>query len=218
MDRTPDLIIFDCDGVLIDSELLACRTSAACLAEIGIQVTTEAIGDRYIGISTTAMLADLEARHGLRFPADLSGTLRRRLAAVFEAELAAMEGVEEALAALTCKVCVASSSSPERLRHSLSLVGLLRWFDPHIFSAAQVARGKPAPDLFLFAARQMGVEPHSCVVIEDSVPGVAGATAAGMRVIGFTGGSHCGPGHSVRLRSAGAFATLADLGELPGLL
>lgn len=129
-----------------------------------------------------------------------------------------MEGVEEALAALTCKVCVASSSSPERLRHSLSLVGLLRWFDPHIFSAAQVARGKPAPDLFLFAARQMGVEPHSCVVIEDSVPGVAGATAAGMRVIGFTGGSHCGPGHSVRLRSAGAFATLADLGELPGLL
>lgn len=213
-----DLVIFDCDGVLIDSELIACATVAACLGEIGIPVTAEEIAGRYIGIGTPAMLLDLESRGGLSFPAEFSERLRWRTAAAFEAELVPMAGAETILAALTCKICVASSSTPQRLRHSLSLVGLLRYFDRHIFSASQVARGKPAPDLFLFAAEQMGVKPDSCVVIEDSVPGVAGATAAGMHVIGFTGGSHCKPGHPDLLRSAGAFATCADLGELPSLL
>ena len=105
--------------------------------------------------------------------------------------------------ALPQRRCVASSSAPARLRHSLSLTGLLRYFEPHVFSATQVARGKPAPDLFLFAAASMQRAPAACVVIEDSVPGVQAAVAAGMRVIGFTGGGHCRPGHAERLRAAG---------------
>ena len=120
--------------------------------------------------------------------------------------------------ALPQRRCVASSSAPERLRHSLSLAGLLHRFEPHIFSATQVARGKPAPDLFLFAAASMQRRPAACVVIEDSVPGVQAAVAAGMRVIGFTGGGHCRPGHAERLRAAGAAAVADDMRRLPALV
>ena len=141
---------------------------------------------------------------------DFADTLRVRVAAAFDAELAPIAGVEAALAALPYRRCVASSSAPERLRHSLSLTGLLHWFEPHVFSATQVARGKPAPDLFLFAAASMQAAPATCVVIEDSVPGVQAAVAAGMRVIGFTGGGHCRPGHAERLRAAGAARSLID--------
>jgi beta-phosphoglucomutase-like phosphatase (HAD superfamily) len=114
--------------------------------------------------------------------------------------------------------CVASSSAPERLRHSLSLTGLLHRFEPNIFSATQVPRGKPAPDLFLFAAAAMQVIPACSVVIEDSVPGVLAAVAAGMRAIGFTGGGHCRPGHADRLRAAGAAAITDDMRRLPALV
>jgi HAD superfamily hydrolase (TIGR01509 family) len=122
----------------------------------------------------------------------------------FGSQLIAMPGIEAALSGIKSPVCIASSSAPERLQHTLSLVGLFNRFNPHIFSATQVGRGKPAPDLFLFAAKQMGVEPRTCLVVEDSVAGVMAAVDAGMRVIGFTGGSHCRPGHSERLRQAGA--------------
>jgi beta-phosphoglucomutase-like phosphatase (HAD superfamily) len=105
-----------------------------------------------------------------------------------------------------------------RLRHSLSLTGLLRYFDPHIFSATQVSHGKPAPDLFLFAAAAMQVASDACLVVEDSVPGVQAAVAAGMRVIGFTGGGHCRPGHAERLRAAGASAVCNDMGTLSRLI
>jgi beta-phosphoglucomutase-like phosphatase (HAD superfamily) len=148
-----DLIIFDCDGVLIDSEMIACRADAACLAEIGITMSAEEILERYVGISAAAMFSDIEQRRG-------------------------------------------------RLRHSLSLTGLLRYFDPHIFSATQVARGKPAPGLFVFAA--------------GSMP--AAAVAAGMRVIGFAGGGHCRPGHADRLRAAGAFAVCDAMRALPAMV
>jgi HAD superfamily hydrolase (TIGR01509 family) len=215
---TPDLVIFDCDGVLIDSELIACRVDAACLAEIGYAITVEDILDRYVGISAAAMLADLEARSGRKLPADFPETLRRRLAAVFDAELAAMPGIEAALDRLRCRSCVASGSTPERLRHSLSLVGLFRRFDPDIFSAAEVHRGKPAPDLFLHAAERMGVSPERCLVIEDSIAGVQAARAAEMTVFGFTGGGHCRPGHAERLREEGASHVFADMAELPALL
>jgi HAD superfamily hydrolase (TIGR01509 family) len=122
------------------------------------------------------------------------------------------------LTALPQRRCVASSSAPERLRHSLSLTGLLRCFEPHVFSATEVARGKPAPDLFLFAAASMQVAPVGCVVIEDSVPGVQAAVAAGMRAIGFTGGGHCRPGHAERLRAAGAAAVTDAMAALPALV
>ena len=212
------LIIFDCDGVLVDSEMLACRADAECLAEIGIAITAEEILERYVGISLAGMLADLAARSGRALPHGFSDTLRQRTRAAFEAGLTAVSGVAGVLSALTQPVCVASSSEPSRIRHALSLVGLRDRFEPHIFSATQVPRGKPAPDLFLFAAAQMNASPAACVVIEDSVAGVQAACAAGIRVVGFTGASHCRPGHDDRLRQAGAAAVFNDMAALPGLL
>jgi beta-phosphoglucomutase-like phosphatase (HAD superfamily) len=154
---SPELIIFDCDGVLIDSEAIACRADSACLAEAGIALSAEEIMERYLGISAAAMCADIEQRLGCTLPADFAETLRLRTAATFESGLVPMPGVEALLVALPQRRCVASSSAPERLRHSLSLTGLLRGFEPYVFSATQVARGKPAPDLFLFAAASMQV-------------------------------------------------------------
>jgi HAD superfamily hydrolase (TIGR01509 family) len=215
---SPELIIFDCDGVLIDSEAIACRTDSACLAEIGIAMSAEQIMDRYLGISADTMCADIEQRQGRALPPDFAETLRLRVAAAFETELMPMVGVEAALDALPQRRCVASSSAPERLRHSLSLAGLLHRFAPHVFSATQVARGKPAPDLFLFAAASMHADSAACMVIEDSVPGVQAAVAAGMRVIGFTGGGHCRPGHAERLLAAGAAAIADDMRRLPALV
>jgi HAD superfamily hydrolase (TIGR01509 family) len=215
---SPELIIFDCDGVLIDSEVLACRADAACLAEIGIPLSAEELMERYLGVSAAAMCVDIERRHRCRLPPDFAETLRLGTAAAFEAELAPMAGVEAALTALLQLRCVASGSAPARLRHSLSLTGLLRYFEPHVFSSAQVARGKPAPDLFLFAAAAMRVQPTACLVIEDSPFGVQAAVAAGMRTIGFAGGSHCRPGHVDRLREAGAETVVDDMQRLSGLL
>jgi HAD superfamily hydrolase (TIGR01509 family) len=214
----PDLIIFDCDGVLIDSEVIACRTDAACLAEIGIAASTKEVMERYVGISAAAMFADIERRHGTRLPSDFAETVRSRITATFDSELLPMTGAEATLRALAFRRCVASSSAPERLWHSLSLTGLLEYFDPHIFSATQVARGKPAPDLFLFAAAAMQAAPETCLVLEDSEAGVLAAVAAGMRVIGFTGGGHCRAGHAERLSAVGAFAVCNDMRRLPGLI
>lgn len=212
-----NLVIFDCDGVLIDSELLSVRADLACLAEAGITLSEDEILERYTGISTAGMLADLEARHGRKL-ADFPRRHQQRLEVLFEAELRAIPGVTGALDRLHCPVCVASSGSPQRLRHALSLVGLFDRFHPHIFSASEVERGKPAPDLFLHAARRMGVPPQRVAVVEDSLPGVAAAVAAGMRVIGFAGGSHCRPGHARRLAAAGAVPVIDRMGQLAPIL
>ena len=208
-----DLVIFDCDGVLIDSELLSIRADRECLAECGIALSVDEIRDRYTGISFAGMVADLEARHG-PLPADFADRHRTRLWPLFETELQAIPGVGAVLDSLTCKICVASSGRPERLKHALSLVGFYDRFHPHIFSATEVPRGKPAPDLFLYAAERMGVMPERCVVIEDSLPGVTAAVAAGMRVIGFVGASHCRPGDAVRLSAQGAIAVIDDMAQL----
>ena len=208
-----DLVIFDCDGVLIDSELLSIRADRECLAECGIELSVDEICDRYTGISFAGMVADLEARHG-PLPADFADRHRTRLWPLFETELQAIPGVGAVLDSLTCKICVASSGRPERLKHALSLVGLYDRFHPHIFSATEVPRGKPAPDLFLYAAERMGVMPERCVVIEDSLPGVTAAVAAGMRVIGFVGASHCRPGDAARLSAQGAIAVIDDMAQL----
>lgn len=216
--QTPGLLIFDCDGVLVDSEVVGCRVEAACLAEYGIAISPEEIMDRYVGVSLAGMLVELERHVGRTLPAGLADTLRQRTSAAFETELTAITGVEAALARLDGPRCVASSSEPARIRHSLSLVGLLRHFEPHLFSATQVARGKPAPDLFLFAATAMGVASDACLVIEDSLAGVQAARAAGMTVFGFAGGSHCRPGHGERLRDVGAALVFSEMHRLPALL
>ena len=214
----PELLIFDCDGVLIDSEVIACRADAECFAAIGVPMTAEDIRARYIGTSAAHMFADVEARFSCRLPADFADRIGLALEAAFAAELAAMPGIEAAIDALPGRRCVASSSGPERLRHALALVGLHERFAPHIFSASEVARGKPAPDLFLHAARRMQAAPARCLVVEDSIAGVAAAVAAGMPVLGFVGGAHCGAEHGARLRAAGAARVFADMRALPGLV
>jgi HAD superfamily hydrolase (TIGR01509 family) len=209
-----DLVIFDCDGVLIDSEPLTIRIEIELLAEHGIAITADEVNQRYCGVSMKSMLADLEARHGRPLRDDFAARHAARLKTLCEAELQAMPGIDAVLDGISGKVCVASSSVPERLRHTLGLAGLYRRFDPHVFSATMVGRGKPAPDLFLHAAAQMQAEPTRCVVIEDSVQGVTAATAAGMTVIGFVGGGHCGKGHAERLRLAGAALVIEAMPEL----
>jgi HAD superfamily hydrolase (TIGR01509 family) len=205
-----DLVIFDCDGVLIDSELLACRAVAECLAEDRIAVSADEIMERYTGISWAGMVADLERRHG-PMAADFDDRHRRRFWPLLEAELKPIPGIAAVLDAMPCRSCVASSGRPDRLNFALSLVGLYDRFHPNVFSAVEVARGKPAPDLFLHAAQRMGVAPAACVVVEDSLPGIAAARAAGMTALGFAGGSHCRPDHAARLRAAGAALVIADM-------
>jgi HAD superfamily hydrolase (TIGR01509 family) len=163
------------------------------------------------------MISRIEAERGCTLPADFSARVNRTLFARFETDLKPVEGVREAILALPQPRCVASSSMPERIALSLRVAGLSDLFD-HIFSATEVPRGKPAPDLFLHAATRMGARPEDCLVIEDSAAGVKAAIAAGMRVIGFTGGSHCGPAHADRLRRAGAPVVIDWMADLPGVV
>jgi HAD superfamily hydrolase (TIGR01509 family) len=211
------LVIFDCDGVLIDSETIAARIHAEALGALGFGYTTDDM-QRFVGVSGRDMLRIIEEESGRPLPADYGARTREALWAAYPKELAAVPYVAEAIDALGLPVCVASSSSPESLRLSLGLVGLYDRFAPHVFSASQVARGKPAPDLFLLAAERMGVVPSRCLVVEDSVAGVTGARAAGMTVLGFTGASHCGPDHGAALTQAGAAAVFNDMRRLPGLV
>ena len=211
------LIIFDCDGVLVDSEMIASRELAAYLTDLGRPTTGEECRASFTGLSIKTVGEKVRA-WGLAIPDDFEASLRARDFAAFDRDLKIIPGVVSALDALDrlgLRYCVASSGAPEKIRHSLTITRLLERFDGHVFSAAQVANGKPAPDLFLLAAATMGVAPDDCLVIEDSPAGVAGALAAGMRVLGFTGGSHCGPNHAEILKQADAvFDAMAALPEL----
>ncbi|MBN8928256.1 MAG: HAD family hydrolase [Rhodospirillales bacterium] len=215
---SPALVIFDCDGVLIDSELLSCEAEAACLAAAGLDVSLQEVLDTYVGISLHSMVAALQVRFGRRVPPDLADRIRAATHAAFEGRLQPVAGIVAALDRLDLPACVASGSEPARLAHTLGLAGLWDRFAPHVFSATQVERGKPAPDLFLFAADRMGAAPETCVVVEDSVAGIQAARAAGMRALGFTGASHCGPRHAERLYAAGADTVFDTMSTLDGLL
>lgn len=208
------LLIFDCDGVLVDSEMLSCRIDAEFLTEIGVPYTAEDIATQFLGVSLKTMISRIEAERDCKLPDDFSEQLNRILFQRFETDLKPIEGVRDAILSLPYPRCVASSSIPERIALSLRVTGLSDLFDD-IFSSTQVPRGKPAPDLFFHAAAQMNVSPAECVVIEDSTAGVQAAIAAGMRVIGFVGGSHCGPGHAEKLRQAGAHTIIGRMADLP---
>jgi HAD superfamily hydrolase (TIGR01509 family) len=207
------LLIFDCDGVLVDSEALACEIDAQILTRIGLPYSAEDIARKVVGVSFKDMVARLEAEHACTLPADLGAQLDSALFAKFETDLKPIEGICETILSLPYPRCVASSSTPERIALSLRVTGLSDLFD-NIFSATQVERGKPAPDLFLHAAKSMSVNPQDCVVIEDSAAGVQGALAAGMKVIGFVGGAHCGPEHAEKLRRAGASIVIERMTDL----
>ncbi|MGH6930904.1 MAG: HAD-IA family hydrolase, partial [Dongiaceae bacterium] len=157
-----------------------------------------------LGTSSAAMFATLERERGFKLTADFAGQVLERIRQAFDTELEAVPGIADLVASIALPICVASSSEPDRVRHSLRIAGVLRHFEPNIFSATMVKRGKPAPDLFLYTAERMATPPAHCLVIEDSVAGVTAARAAGMTVLGFAGGSHCLPGHADKLRAAGA--------------
>jgi HAD superfamily hydrolase (TIGR01509 family) len=213
-----ELVIFDCDGVLVDSELIACGTVSACLKDIGIDLPTAEVIESFAGLSSSRMIEDFAVRYGLRLPPDFMGTLQGRTRDSFDRDLKPIDGVNEVLGTIPYRKCVASSGSPEKILHSLELTGLLKYFDGNLFSATQVRHGKPAPDLFLFAAGRMRVPAKHCVVIEDSVPGVQAACAAEMRVLGFLGGSHWQSRQGETLQKEGASKTFRHMEELPSLL
>lgn len=213
-----DLIIFDCDGVLVDSEVISCRAHASVLTRHGYPITPEQVLTRFLGVSDREARQMVEDEIGRKLPDDLEAQIKAATLQFYAGELQPITHVAAAIAAIDLPKCVASSGTPEKIRHGLDCAGLYDQLAPHIFSATQVARGKPAPDLFLFAAEQMKTAPENCLVIEDSVPGVTGARAAGMAVLGFHGGSHCPPGHGEKLRQAGAGLIFDDMRQLPDLV
>ena len=213
-----DLVIFDCDGVLVDSEVISCSVHADVLTRNGYPITSEQVFDRFLGRSARQAKIEVEAELGRSLPEDFDAQLKSQIFRTFSESLAPIPHIHEALAAIAQPVCVASSGSHERMRISLGRTSLYDRFAPHIFSSSDVQNGKPAPDLFLFAAERMGIAPARCLVVEDSVSGIAGAIAAGMTVIGYCGGSHCRAGYADRLRDAGAAATFDDMRQLPGLI
>jgi HAD superfamily hydrolase (TIGR01509 family) len=214
----PDLIIFDCDGVLVDSEVISCRAHAETLTRHGYPITADQVLQRFLGVSDREARLIVEAELGRSLPEDFEAQMKQAALQRYASDLGAIPCIGEAIAAIDLPKCVASSGTPEKIRHGLSCAGLYDLLAPHIFSATQVKRGKPAPDLFLFAAEQMKAAPERCIVIEDSLPGVTGARAAGMVVLGFHGGSHCTPGHAEMLRAVGAAVTFDDMRQLPGLI
>ena len=217
----PSLVIFDCDGVLIDSEIIAARAQSRALAAHGIAITPEEAARRFAGIPDADMWQTLQQESACSLPEGFAREYADGLAATFRQELRALPGALETVRALRergLQVCVASSSTPPKLEAALKLVGLWDEFAPHVFSTAQVAHGKPAPDVFLFAARQMRVAILDCVVVEDSVPGVRAARAARMRAVGYVGASHNGPDQRQRLLDEGASDVIDDLRRLPELL
>ena len=213
-----DLIIFDCDGVLVDSEVISCRAHAETLTRHGYPITAEQVLERFLGVSDREARQTIEREMGRELPDDFEAQMKQAALQRYTGELGAIPNIGEAIDAIKLPKCVASSGTPEKIRHGLTCAGLYDQLAPHIFSATQVSRGKPAPDLFLFAAEQMKAQPARCLVIEDSVPGVTGGCAAGMTLLGFHGGSHCPPGHAEMLRAAGATFTFDDMRMLPDLI
>jgi beta-phosphoglucomutase-like phosphatase (HAD superfamily) len=209
-----ELVIFDCDGVLVDSEPIINRAHAEVLTACGYPVTEEHLVERFCGMSDAEMLGIIASERGRRLPPSYTERVAVIIEVRFCGSLTAIEGVAETLASLTVPVCVASSSAPEQIRRKLELTGLLAHFGENLFSATMVARGKPAPDLFLYAAGRFSAAPGGCLVIEDSPAGIDAAMVAGMTAIGFCGGSHCGREHGAHLQARGAALIIADMRDL----
>ena len=213
----PPLLIFDCDGVLIDSEAIACRVVAEELADWGLSYDAGAVADRFAGYTDAAIAEVVTAETGVALPGDFPRRVQARALIAFETELQPLEGMAALLQADRGARCVASNAAQERLERALEIVGLSRFFEAGAcFSAEQVARAKPAPDLHLHAAARMGFQPSEALVIEDSVTGVQAAAAAGIAVVGLLAASHIPDGQEAALREAGArdvFASAGDLAE-----
>ncbi|MFE1874006.1 HAD family hydrolase [Streptomyces sp. NPDC059496] len=208
-----ELVIFDCDGVLVDSERIALPLQVALGAELGWPLTEEEVLDRFLGRSSASIHKDIAGRLGDETAGLWRELFEQRHREAVDAGLSAVEGLPQALGTITLPTCVASSGSHEKMRHTLGRTGLYEHFEGRIYSATEVSRGKPAPDLFLYAAQRMGIDPAACAVVEDSRPGVEAARAAGMRSFGYAGGLT----PAERLEGAGT-VVFHDMRELPGLI
>ncbi|MEM7458589.1 MAG: HAD family phosphatase [Pseudomonadota bacterium] len=208
-----EAIIFDNDGVLVDSEIIHIAVERELLAEHGLEYSDAVYKSRFVGLSMpdfyAALYVDFRAANAKPLPSGFGEELRARAWPRIEAELKAVSGAASLLQSFAGPCAVASSAPLERVKIKLALTNLLRYFGPHVYSSEHVSNGKPAPDLFQLAARKLGIEPSRCLVIEDSVHGVLAARAADMPVIGFTGGSHADQEVADRLRAAGA-TTIAN--------
>jgi HAD superfamily hydrolase (TIGR01509 family) len=208
-----ELVIFDNDGVLVDSERLAVRVESEYLTELGWPLSEAEVVHRFMGRTAEYMDEAIEAQLGSRLPDDWRDQFQRRYREAFAAELAPVDGITEALDRIAIPTCVASSGSHDKLRFTLGHTGLYERFEGRIFSGYEVANNKPAPDLFLHAAARMGAEPARTAVVEDTLPGVTAARSAGMRVFGYAGGL------STPERLAGeATVVFSDMRDLPRLL
>ncbi|PWJ87158.1 HAD superfamily hydrolase (TIGR01509 family) [Mesorhizobium loti] len=210
----PRPIIFDCDGVLVDSEPLAARAYERVYEKHGMPGVNTSIIAQCIGMKQSDIIAKIRELTGHQFPAAADSDIWAETKALFSEELKPTLGIAAFLQTLVGDRCVASSSSVERINHSLAVTGLARFFGDAIYSSSMVKNGKPAPDIFLFAADKMGANPADCIVIEDSPFGIQGAVAAGMTAIGYTGGGHTYREHGARLTAAGADFICADWQEV----
>ena len=217
-EATEPLTIFDCDGVLVDSEMLVAAIEAELLGEFGVEITPADVAASFVGLSDADMHRRIEERWSIELPPDFAAEKARRVDRSIGLELNAVPGIASVLESVVGARCVASSSRPERIRASLARTGLAHFFGTHVFSSSMVAHGKPAPDLFLYAAGVMGARPARCVVIEDSPLGVAAGVAAGMTVIGFTAASHCARDLPDLLLATGAGTVATTSEELTGAL
>ena len=214
----PAAVIFDCDGVLIDSEIVVCRIVAEEFTALGFAITVGDVIARFAGRPDGDMRAEIEQEWGRPIPAAYGRQVDARVEEAYAHELQIIPGVVEAIDGLALPYCVASSSGPAKLRRGLEAVGLYERFAENAISGAVVPRGKPEPDVFLYAAGWLHTAPLDCLVIEDSVHGVSAARKAGIPALGFAGGSHCTPDHGDRLMNAGAIGILRTMFELPGWL
>ncbi len=212
-----DLIIFDCDGVIVDSEIVAAQVEAKLLTEVGYPIEATDLAARFSGMSWKNILLAVEQEADIPIPAGLLDRTEKLLDDKLAREVKAIAGVAHAVARIDLPRCICSNSSSKRLQSMLTRTGAHALFAPHIFSARDIGEGrtKPAPDVFHHAAKTMNADPGRTVVIEDSVHGVHGARDAGMRVVGFTGASHTFPSHADQLTEAGAETVINRLIDLP---
>lgn len=212
-----DLIIFDCDGVLVDSEIIAAEVESKLLTEAGFPISAEEVAERFAGLTWKDILFEVERESSIPFSATLLDASEKLLDQRLASEVQAIDGAIEAITRIPGPRCICSNSELKRLKMMLARTGIDKLFGEHVYSAREVGEGrtKPAPDVFLHGAKQFNVDPAKVLVIEDSVHGIHAAIAAGMRVVGFTGGAHSYPGHADKLTEAGAETVIRRMAELP---
>ena len=211
------LYVFDCDGVLVDSEIIASQVDAEHLTRLGYPITAEEVTIRFAGLTARELGAIVEVEIGHPLPSNFFEEQKAEIDRRLSAGLEAVPGIHDILDRLEGPRCIASNSSGERLRLMLEKTRLYDLFAPHIYSAVEVGdrQPKPAPNVYLHAIKQFGVSPRETLIIEDSVFGVRAGRAAGARVVGFTGGAHSWPGHADKLTEAGAETVIRRFADLP---